>query len=84
VDLDILTSQSLIEDARKSFRVISREIKVNATHSQVYFERLVNIGLIKSAKQEVDLSRVDSRKGSFSATKTSAPKQTKQEFQCKD
>jgi hypothetical protein len=73
VYLDILTSQSLIEVARKSFRVISREIKVSATHSQVYFERIVNIGLIKkSAKQEVDLFRVDSRKGSFSATKKSS------------
>jgi DNA-binding Lrp family transcriptional regulator len=65
VDLDntdIAILKSLMEDGRKSFRAISREIKVSTPTVKSRYERLVNIGLIKSVKPEIDLSRVDSRK----------------------
>jgi DNA-binding Lrp family transcriptional regulator len=65
VDLDntdIAILKSLMEDGRKSFRAVSREIKVSTPTVKSRYERLVNIGLIKSVKPEIDLSKVDSRK----------------------
>jgi DNA-binding Lrp family transcriptional regulator len=62
VDLDntdIAILKSLMEDGRKSFRAISREIKVSTPPTvKSRYERLVNIGLIKSVKPEIDLSKV--------------------------
>ena len=65
VDLDgtdIAILKSLMEDGRKSFRAISREIRVSTPTVKSRYERLVNIGLIKSVKPEIDLSKVDSPK----------------------
>jgi Lrp/AsnC family leucine-responsive transcriptional regulator len=61
-DTDIALLKSLMEDGRRSFRAISREIKVSTPTVKSRYERLVNIGLIKSVKPEIDLSKVDSRK----------------------
>ena len=58
-DTDIAILKSLIEDGRKSFRAISREIKVSKPTVKSRYERLVNIGLVKSVKPEIDLSKVD-------------------------
>jgi Lrp/AsnC family leucine-responsive transcriptional regulator len=67
VDLDgtdIAILKSLMKDGRKSFRAISREIKVSTPTIKSRYERLVNIGLIKSVKPEIDLSKVDRGKKS--------------------
>jgi DNA-binding Lrp family transcriptional regulator len=67
VDLDgtdIAILKSLMENGRKSFRAISREIKVSTPTVKSRYERLVNIGLIKSVKPEIDLSKVDRAKKS--------------------
>ena len=67
VDLDgtdIAILKSLMENGRKSFRAISREIKVSTPTIKSRYERLVNIGLIKSVKPEIDLSKVDRAKKS--------------------
>ena len=67
VDLDgtdIAILKSLMQDGRKSFRAISREIKVSTPTVKSRYERLVNIGLIKAVKPEIDLSKVDSGKKS--------------------
>ena len=53
-----------MEDGRKSFRAVSREIAVSTPTVKSRYERLVNIGLIKSVKPEIDLSKVDIRKKS--------------------
>ena len=63
-DTDVAILKSLMEDGRKSFRAISREIKVSTPTVKNRYERLVNMGLIKSVKPEIDLSKVDSRKKS--------------------
>jgi DNA-binding Lrp family transcriptional regulator len=71
VDLDntdVAILKSLMEDGRKSFRAISREIKVSTPTVKSRYERLVNIGLIKSVKPEIDLSKVTrggKKKGQF-------------------
>ena len=53
-DIDIAIIQSLIKDGRKSFRQISREIKVSTPTVQARYERLVNVGLIKSVSPIID------------------------------
>jgi len=58
-DTDIAIVTSLMEDGRKSFRAISREIKVSTPTVKARYERLVNMGLIKSIKPEIDVSKVD-------------------------
>ena len=57
-DTDIAILKSLQEDGRKSFRQISREIKVSTPTIKARYERLVSIGLIKSVKPEFDLSKI--------------------------
>jgi Lrp/AsnC family leucine-responsive transcriptional regulator len=57
-NIDVAILKSLMEDGRKSFRAISREIKVSTPTVKSRYERLVNIGLIKSVKPEIDLSKV--------------------------
>jgi DNA-binding Lrp family transcriptional regulator len=61
-DTDIAIPKSLMEDGRKSFRAISREIRVSTPTVKSRYERLVNFGLIKSVKPDIDLSKVYSRK----------------------
>ena len=61
-DVDIAILKSLMDDGRKSFRAISREIKVSTPTVKSRYERLVNMGLIKSVKPEIDLSKVNREK----------------------
>jgi DNA-binding Lrp family transcriptional regulator len=64
-DTDVAILKSLMQDCRKSFRAISREIRVSTPTVRARYERLVNIGLIKSIKPEIDVSKiVDSGKQS--------------------
>lgn len=61
-DTDVAILKSLMEDGRKSFRAVSREIGVSTPTVKARYERLVNIGLIKAVRPEIDLSRVDRSK----------------------
>jgi DNA-binding Lrp family transcriptional regulator len=63
-DTDISILKSLMADGRKSFRAISREIKKSAPTVKSRYERLVNMGLIKSVRPEIDLTKID-RKSEF-------------------
>ena len=60
-EVDIAILKSLMEDGRKSFRAISREIKVSTPTVKSRYERLVNYGLIKTVRPVIDLSKVDKR-----------------------
>lgn len=51
-----------MKDGRKSFRAISRELKVSSPTVKARYERLITIGLVKSVRPVIDLSKVDSRK----------------------
>lgn len=57
-DTDIAIIKSLMENGRKSFREISRELKISTPTVKARYERLVNIGLIKSIKPEIDVSKL--------------------------
>ena len=77
-DTDVAILKSLMEDGRKSFRAISREIKVSTPTVKARYERLVNMGLIKSIRPEIDMSRVDRKsKGDIDDTLQTLRKQKK-------
>ena len=59
VDLAIL--ESLLEDARKSFRQVSREINVSTPTIMKRYERLVNVGLIKAVSLNLDLGKLETK-----------------------
>ncbi len=57
-DTDLAILESLMRDGRKSFRAVSREIKISAPTVKARYERLVIMGLITSVKPEIDMSKV--------------------------
>ena len=62
-DIDIAILESLMKDGRKSFRQISREIKASTPTVKARYERLVNIGLIKSVSPILDLDKLENKTG---------------------
>ena len=58
-DTDISIIKSLMEDGRKSFRAIAREIKTSSPTVKARYQRLVEMGLIKSVRPEIDLTKID-------------------------
>lgn len=83
-DTDIAILKSLMEDGRKSFRAISRELKISTPTVQARYERLVNIGLIKSVKPEIDVSKLDkNHKSKFSEETIQNLKSQKKHFHVK-
>jgi len=53
-DTDIAIVTSLQQDGRKSFRQISRELNISTPTVQARYQRLINIGLIKSISPVID------------------------------
>ena len=62
-DVDYAILESLNKDGRKSFRQISREVKVSTPTVKARYERLVNIGLIKAVLPVIDFGKLESRTG---------------------
>jgi len=60
-EVDIAILNSLIEDGRKSFRQIGREIKISTPTVQARYRRLVNLGFIKSVSPILDMSKLDKK-----------------------
>ncbi|MEC4847674.1 MAG: AsnC family transcriptional regulator [Nitrosarchaeum sp.] len=74
-EIDIAIIESLIKDGRKSFRQISREIKVSTPTVQARYERLVNVGLIKSISPIIDLGMLENKtEKHFESIKVKSPK----------
>ena len=57
-DTDIAIVTSLQQDGRKSFRQISRELNISTPTVQARYQRLVNIGLIKSISPVIDYANL--------------------------
>lgn len=57
-ETDIAILNSLVEDGRKSFRQISRELKISTPTVKFRYQRLVNIGLIKSVVPIIDTTKL--------------------------
>src|SRR3972149_7581820 len=60
-EIDVALLESLIRDGRKSFRQISREIKVSTPTVKARYERLVNVGLIKAVSPVLDMGKLESK-----------------------
>ena len=58
-DTDIGIVTSLQQDGRKSFRQISRELNISTPTVQARYQRLVNIGLIKSISPIIDSTNLE-------------------------
>jgi Lrp/AsnC family leucine-responsive transcriptional regulator len=62
-DIDIAILESLSKDGRKSFRQVSREIKVSTPTVKARYERLVNVGLIKAVLPVIDFDKLEYKTG---------------------
>lgn len=60
-NVDLALLESLIKDGRKSFRQISREIKVSTPTVKARYERLVNVGLIKAVSPVIDMGKLEKK-----------------------
>lgn len=60
-EVDLALLESLIRDGRKSFRQISREIKVSTPTVKARYDRLVNVGLIKGVLPILDLGKLEDK-----------------------
>ncbi len=60
-EIDTAILRSLFTDGRKSFRQISREIKVSTPTVTTRYQRLVSVGLIKGVYPTLDLGKLESR-----------------------
>ena len=60
-EADLAILESLLEDARKSFRQVSREINVSTPTVMKRYERLVNVGLIKVVSLNLDLGKLEKK-----------------------
>lgn len=58
-EIDLAIIKSLIKDGRKSFRQISRELKISTPTVNFRYQRLFNIGLIKSISPIIDTDKLD-------------------------
>lgn len=56
---DVSILKSLFKDGRKSFRQVSRETGISTLTVKARFERLVNIGFIKSVIPIIDFEKVE-------------------------
>jgi DNA-binding Lrp family transcriptional regulator len=66
-DYDISILKSLLKDGRKSFREISRETGITSPTVKARFDRLVNVGFIKSVSPILDFSIVQHTTGKHEA-----------------
>ncbi|RDJ31195.1 MAG: AsnC family transcriptional regulator [Crenarchaeota archaeon] len=60
-ETDVAIIKSLMEDGRKSFRQISRELKISTPTVKFRYQRLVNVGLIKSVVPLIDASKLQKK-----------------------
>jgi DNA-binding Lrp family transcriptional regulator len=58
-DSDVAILKGLLKDGRKSFRQISRDTGISTPTVKARFDRLVNIGFIKSVSPILDFKKVD-------------------------
>jgi DNA-binding Lrp family transcriptional regulator len=58
-DSDVAILKGLLKDGRKSFRQISRETGISTPTVKARFDRLINIGFIKSVSLILDFKKVD-------------------------
>lgn len=58
-DMDVSIIKELLKDGRKSFREISRSTGISTPTVKARFDRLVNVGFIKSVSPVFDFNKID-------------------------
>lgn len=58
-DMDVSIIKELLKDGRKSFREISRSTGISTPTVKARFDRLINIGFIKSISPVFDFNKID-------------------------
>jgi Lrp/AsnC family leucine-responsive transcriptional regulator len=58
-DMDVSIIKELLKDGRKSFREISRSTGISTPTVKARFDRLVNVGFIKSVSPIFDFNKID-------------------------
>lgn len=61
-EYDISILKSLFKDGRKSFRQVSRETGITTPTVKARFDRLVNVGFIKSVAPIIDFRKIENIK----------------------
>jgi DNA-binding Lrp family transcriptional regulator len=62
--------KSLMQDGRKSFRQIAREIKVSTPTVEARFSRMKGVGIIKNIQPIFDIEKIDSQMSALIFIKT--------------
>ena len=57
-ETDIAILESLMKDGRKSFRQISREVKVSTPTVQIRYERMKNMGRLKAVSPLLNMKKL--------------------------
>ncbi|MGI9012563.1 MAG: AsnC family transcriptional regulator [Nitrososphaeraceae archaeon] len=60
-EMDVSIIKELLKDGRKSFREISRSTGISTPTVKARFDRLVNVGFIKSVSPVFDFNKIDLR-----------------------
>jgi Lrp/AsnC family leucine-responsive transcriptional regulator len=60
-EYDVSILNSMFQDGRKSFRQISRETGITTPTVKARFERLVNVGFIKSVIPIIDIQKIEKK-----------------------
>jgi DNA-binding Lrp family transcriptional regulator len=73
---DIAIIKALIEDGRKSFRQIAREIKASTPTVEARFSRLKGLGIIKNIQPIFDIEKIDGQMSALVFVKTNLSQST--------
>ncbi len=73
---DIAIVKALIQDGRKSFRQIAREIKASTPTVEARFSRMKGLGIIKSIQPVFDIEKIDSQMSALIFIKTNLSQST--------
>lgn len=60
-ETDVAIIKSLMKNGRKSFREISRELSISTPTIKSRYQRLVNLGLIKSVSPILNMKKIDKK-----------------------
>jgi DNA-binding Lrp family transcriptional regulator len=74
--IDTLIINSLMQDGRKSFRQIAREIGVSTPTVESHFSRMMGVGIIKNIVPILDSERIEKQTSAFVYLKIDHPSQT--------
>lgn len=60
-ETDVAIIKSLMKNGRKSFREISRELSISTPTIKSRYQRLINLGLIKSVSPILNMKKIDKK-----------------------